>query len=353
MPRGGSVLLTTGGYTSSIPEWILYADGSSVYHQAVTQRIIASLVGPESDGTRLVDQLCRRFTYCDQAQWQSFMESGCLLVEGIPGRADQLLVKGQRIEFLPPKDIEPPVDTAYSVVYENSRLLVVYKPPLLPIHPGGPFFAHTLWHLLNHDFGKVHIATRLDRETSGLVLIARDVATARYLQEQQSLGAIHKTYLALVHGRFPAGRQDASGWLVPDRGSSVRKKRRFVSSTDDTATAVEPGADSCSTMLTGMDCWEAEDGPRSLIEAQLRTGRTHQIRATLFSLGYPVLGDKLYGLDEGFFLRFIEAVLSAGDVSRLILPYQALHCASLEFKDPDGRSLGFPVPAPWAGLVDP
>jgi 23S rRNA pseudouridine955/2504/2580 synthase/23S rRNA pseudouridine1911/1915/1917 synthase len=197
--------------------------------------------------------------------------------------------------------------------------------------------------------------------------MARDATTARHLQEQQKLGAIHKTYLALVHGAFPHGPMNTTGWLVPDRQSTVRKKRRYipclaseaslllpsrVSDGPDHAEPPEPGAESSGTLLTGIDCWQAADGRRSLIEAQLRTGRTHQIRACLYSLGYPVVGDKLYGLDEAFFLRFMDNTLTPEDTARLVLPYQALHCASLEFHDPDGNKLAFSAPAPWAGIVN-
>jgi 23S rRNA pseudouridine955/2504/2580 synthase/23S rRNA pseudouridine1911/1915/1917 synthase len=355
---------------SSMAGWILYAAGAGVYHRTVTERIIASLVGSEADGLRLIEHLCRRFTYCSKAQWQAYIADGRLLVDGQPVGGDRALVSGQRLEFMPPADLEPAVDTGYSLVYQNSRLLVVYKPPLLPIHPSGRFFAHTLWYLLNRDIGKVHIVTRLDRETSGLVLVARDPATARHLQEQQSTGTIRKTYLALVHGSFPADQITAQGWLVPDRQSTVRKKRHFVPSSDPWFTEkADPGktflgragtdlnevpgteAESCSTLLKGCGTWSAPDGPRSLVEAKLLTGRTHQIRATLYSLGFPMMGDKLYGLDDGFFLRFLDDALSSEDISRLVLPYQALHCSSLDFHDRDGSTLAFSVATPWSDQV--
>lgn len=323
------------------------------------------MIGPDGDGTRLRAYLCGRFTYCGQMQWQAFIDSGQVLVDGQPAQAEQLLSKGQRLEFRPPPELEPAVNPAYSVVYEDRHLLVVCKPPLLPIHPGGRFFAHTLWYLLNRDFGKVHIATRLDRETSGLVLVAKDVATARYLQEQQGLGTIKKNYVVLVHGRFPANLMDARGWLVPDLGSEVRKKRRFIEATSPAASSFRdqdstghcssppPGVERCRTLFTLRGSWIADDGIRSVVEAQLLTGRTHQIRASLCSLGYPVLGDKLYGLDERFFLRFINDSLTPTDLSRLVLPYQALHCCSLEFQDTEGRMLACSTPIPWASLIQP
>ncbi|MDX9959368.1 MAG: RluA family pseudouridine synthase [Spirochaetia bacterium] len=350
--------------------WILYAGGAGVYHRSVTERIIASTVGSEGNGARLIDFLCKRFTYCSHAQWLAFISEGRLLVDGQSADEYQQLASGQRLEFRPPADLEPAVDTAYSIVYENSRLLVINKPPLLPVHPSGRFFAHTLWYLLKQAIGKVHIVTRLDRETSGLVLVAKDPATARYLQQQQGTNAIHKTYLALVHGGFPADRIAAQGWLVPDRQSTVRKKRRFIPAEGSSYSPgkhpacpagepegllqgfiPEPGAESCCTLLVGRGSWQTADGLLSLVEAKLLTGRTHQIRATLHSLGFPVVGDKLYGLDEGFFLRFADAALSSDDISRLVLPYQALHCASLDLLDSDGSQLSFSVAAPWSGIV--
>lgn len=317
----------------------------------MTERIIASQVDTKSAGSSLIDLLCRRFTYCSRVQWLAFIDAGQLMVDGKPGQSNQTLLSGQRIEFRPPPDLEPAVDTAFTIIHESSHVIVVYKPPLLPIHPGGRFFAHTLWYLLDQDFGKVHITTRLDRETSGLVLVARDAPTARYLQEQHGLGAIHKTYLALVHGKFPAGMMDAHGWLIKDRQSAVRKKRCFVHGTGRGDIPPEPGAESCRTLLTGKRCWQTATGPCSLVEARLLTGRTHQIRASLYSLGFPVVGDKLYGLDDGFFLRFMDTTLTPEDESRLVLPHQALHCSSLEFRDIEGSKLGFSIPAPWMATV--
>jgi 23S rRNA-/tRNA-specific pseudouridylate synthase len=188
--------------------------------------------------------------------------------------------------------------------------------------------------------------------------MAKDAAMARFLQEQQSAGTIHKTYLALVHGRFPDGPLKAQGWLVQDQDSQVRKKRRFLADlgvfepaqADQTRQAL-PGAETCATLFEGIGSWKSADGFRSLVEARLITGRTHQIRASLSALGYPIVGDKLYGLDEGFFLRFMDNTLTAEDEERLVLPYQALHCAGLEFQGPEGTRLVFSTPAPWAERV--
>ena len=348
----------------------------------MTERIIRSLVGPDNEGTTLIEYLSKRFTYCDMEQWRSFIEAGRLLVDEKQGYSDQRLASGQFLDFIPPADLEPAADSAYRVIYQSSRLLVVFKPPLLPIHPGGRFFAHTLWYLLTRDYGKAHIITRLDRETSGLVLVARDAETARKLQQQQSQGAIKKTYLALVHGKFPRGIVQAKGWLVQDDKSLIRKKRKFLRYGVDLPLAgeyVKPAAESsaiidqvpdfltpavprqneifeikaesCETIFLSLGSWLTEDGQRSLIQARLITGRTHQIRASLFSMGYPILGDKLYGLDENFFLRFIDNSLTTKDLNILVLPYQALHCSSIVIRNLEAEQLEFSSPAPWVDLV--
>ncbi len=334
------------------------------------ERRVITEIRQSDAGSILLTWLSTRFTYCSQVAWEGFIASGDLTVNGERCEATLVLHTGDLVSFAPTLE-EPPVDRVYSIVRETPDWLVVDKPPNLPCHHGGRFFKHTLWYLLGQDYGSVHFISRLDRETSGLVLIARNPREARRLQDLQAENRIRKTYLAMVHGDFPPCLI-AKGFLLPDTASKVRKKRRYLgiatdkdSGTDElpdrTSTpstikdvlvgtgsfidSTPPGAETCETRFALVK----STGDLSLVRAHLITGRTHQIRATLFSLGFPIVGDKLYGLDEGFFLRFVGGTLSASDRSLLRMDHQALHAERLEFADKNGEMVDISSP-PRFGL---
>ncbi len=320
-------------------------------------------MAPSGSGESLLSYLCGRFSYLLKEQWLSCIEDGSLLLNGERAGPARALAAGDRLSFSPPSLREPPVPLRYGRAYEDEDYLIVDKPPLLPVHPSGIYFEHSLWSLLRKDGGDIHIITRLDRETSGLVLVAKSAAAARRAQEAQTSRALEKRYLAVTHGAFPSAIQQAEGWLSSDGGSQVRKKRRYSAERPAIAENQsgapggeagpakgcrrEPPVESCATIFNALGAWQADDGPRSLVEARLLTGRTHQIRATVLALGYPILGDKLYGLDESCFLRFIAGTLDEDDERRLVLPYQALHCAFLSLSAGDGRSIRVEAPPPW------
>jgi 23S rRNA pseudouridine955/2504/2580 synthase/23S rRNA pseudouridine1911/1915/1917 synthase len=132
----------------------------------------------------------------------------------------------------------------------------------------------------------------------------------------------------------------ARGHLFPDLRSPVRKKRRFCA---EGTRPPDRDGEFCETLFRGI---RHRDG-LSLVEATPITGRLHQIRATLLGLGYPVVGDKIYGPDDTLFIRFIEDRLTASDRTRLRLPRQALHAAGLAIRPPATMvSLVFDAPLP-------
>jgi 23S rRNA pseudouridine955/2504/2580 synthase/23S rRNA pseudouridine1911/1915/1917 synthase len=240
-----------------------------------------------------------------------------------------------------PEGVEPPVATDFRIVYEDHDLLVVDKPASLPCHPGGRYFRHTLWSLLRERSGLASplFVNRLDRETSGLVVVARHQEAARHCGRQWLAHRVEKRYLVMVEGMFLLPEMEASGSLAPDPGSAIRKKVRFFPG----SAASPANSRHCCTQLRRL----ASGNGLTLLEALPVTGRCHQIRATLCSLGFPVVGDKIYGVDERLFLRFLEDRLSAEDRLRLRLPRQALHGAGLSFQHPaDNRLLHFVSPLP-------
>ncbi len=218
----------------------------------------------------------------------------------------------------------------FRIVDETDDYVVVDKPPSLLIHPSKPDGTPTLWGALREllafelvNGGQVSIVNRLDRETSGLVLIAKNAATARRFGLAMERHQIAKEYLAIVTGwpewetqtvNAPLARQGeyrpSPIWLkqaIDSRGAPAltdfRVEKRFVRQTSEDRFAI--------------------------VRALPRTGRTHQIRVHLTHLGHPIVGDKIYGPNEQLYLEFIANDWTEGLKQQLLLPRHALHSARL------------------------
>ena len=313
-------------------------DGLSMSELPQEKRIIRSTPGPEGKNQRLDLWLSARFTYRSRSEWQDAVRSGEILLNGSPTRPARILHGDESIDFLPPDRVEPPVRTDYRILAEFPQYLVVDKPADLPVHPSGRFFNHTLLMLLRRDSGELYPVNRIDRETSGIVLFARTGSAAAGLAAALAAPSAGKKYLVFVHGKFPAGPLRAAGWLSPDPESTIRKKRRFTE--EKTGHPEEEISDTGFRLLRRF-------GPLSELECTLHTGRRHQIRATLCSLGFPVVGDKLYGLDDQIFARYSAGAMTAHDRQKLMIGRQALHACELTLTDPfDGRKKTFSSPLP-------
>jgi len=299
------------------------------------KRIAETIIEPDGNGVRLDFYLQKRFSYRSRTEWQKSIAELEILLNGKPTKASRRLQTGEKIAFIPKFSAEPPVDPSFSILAETPDYLAISKPGNLPCHPAGVFFKHTLWFLLREKYGEsIHIATRLDRETSGVVLIARSPETASEFTRALTRNSVVKKYIAVVHGDFPETPVHAEGFLSYDPSTAIRKKRRFTRER-------VPDGESASTDFHLI----RRTGNLSVVEARPATGRLHQIRATLYSLGFPMVGDKLYGVDDLFFEKFISDALTNADRERLILPRQALHASSLELEF-RGKTLRFDAPFP-------
>ncbi|MFA7230474.1 MAG: RluA family pseudouridine synthase [Victivallaceae bacterium] len=302
-------------------------------------RQIFSAVESHSEGMRLDHWLAARFTYLSRNQWQNQVKAGTVRVNNSEVRSSRILHAGDVVLFKPENVVEPPVDFNYEITYEDEYFLVVNKGGNLPCHPAGAFFENTLWRHMSSKFGKVYLANRLDRETSGLLLAAKTPKIANLLSAMFISGQIQKKYLALVYGIFEQ-EINAVGYLEPDKQSIVRKKRNFVSGE---TTLIPEESESAETLFLPVK----NNGQYSLVCAMPKTGRLHQIRATLFSLGYPLLGDKLYGPDDTIYLRLSEGAITAEDWQKLVMKRQALHAAELTLSHPVTKQIiSFQAPLP-------
>ena len=215
------------------------------------------------------------------------------------------------------------------IIAETADWLVVDKPPHLDAHPTKPDGRFTLWDALREllayeiaNGGQVSLISRLDRETSGLTLIATHRASARALHMEMELRAFEKEYLALVWG-WP----DAEEFVVD--GPILRKGEREVSRIYLKRMVHPDGQEAVTNFRLEKRFTDREGGRFSLIRAEPQTGRTHQIRVHLAHAGLPIVGDKLYGPSESNYLEFIDTGWTAALAARLLLPRHALHATAL------------------------
>jgi 23S rRNA pseudouridine1911/1915/1917 synthase len=235
-------------------------------------------------------------------------------------------------------------NATFTVIDETDGYIVVNKPAPLQIHPGDPKGPPTLWHrlcdLLSYEIangGQVSIINRLDRETSGVVLVAKNHELARLFGMAMQERKIHKTYVALVHG-WP-------DWEELTLDAPILNARDVQAFDIWVKQIVHPQGAECRTGFRVLKRFERDGARFALVEAKPETGRMHQIRVHLHHLGLPIVGDKLYGRDDRCYLEFIETGWTEALEQRLILPRQALHSSRLEL-NLAGFPAGWDAPLP-------
>jgi len=254
-----------------------------------------------------------------------------------------VLSSGDVVTYYPEPVIEPSINRDYKVVHEDDDLLVINKPSDLPCHPGGVYYENTLWYILKQKYGYLSLINRLDRETSGIMLIAKNKASASFYFNKMMKREIEKEYLVLVHGLFDDDI-DGKGWLIKDSNSKIRKKRKFIPDVNAVSEdgKGDPDREFSHSNFTAIK----SDETYTLLHCKIYTGRTHQIRATICSLGYPVVGDKIYGLDDSYFFKFINDTLTIDEWTRLVIANQALHSFKTTVPMLDGGSQLFTASPP-------
>lgn len=251
-------------------------------------------------------------------------------------RPSTLLLPGDRVELVRVRRGEPEVSFDYSVLFEDDGLMVINKPGNLPVHPAGSFFFNTLTMDLQTRGLPAYPVHRLDRETSGVIVIAKSASLCRALVAQFSDRTTQKTYLAVVRGRPTQERFSVDAPLGRDPASRINLKMGRIEIADG-------GQEALTEFRVLGHRRSREHGPLALVECRPKTGRQHQIRVHLALQGLPILGDKLYGVDEETALSFFERTSARENAE---FPRHALHAYELQFDHPvTGERMK--VRAPW------
>lgn len=297
--------------------------------QTLTLQLPAELAGQ-----RLDQALARLWPQFSRSRLQGWMASGALEVDGRVPRPRDRVVGGERVQlrahYEPDARVEPE-PLALAVVHRERALFVIDKPPGLVVHPGAGNRRGTLQNALlalDPQLARVPragIVHRLDKDTSGLLVVARTPAAQAALVEQLAAREIERGYLALCHGVLSGGGTvDAP----IGRHRSARTKMAVRADGREAVTHYR---------------LERRYRAHTLLRVTLETGRTHQIRVHLAHIGFPIVGDPLYGGRRRFPAGASEALRAA----LADFPRQALHAARLAFAHPlTGRALEFEAPLP-------
>ncbi len=299
---------------------------------------MVSLAVAESDAdTRLDAFLAAQIDGWSRARLQRLIEDEEVLVNGKPAKASHKLRQGDEIEVEltpPPAASFTPENIPLNIIFEDDSLLVVNKPAGLVVHPAAGIHSGTLANALAFHFqqlstraGEIRpgIVHRLDQGTSGLMVVAKNEATHESLADQFRAREVYKSYLALVHGVV----KQESGRIEQPIARDPRTRIRM---------AVVPAGRGALSLYKVRRSFKSF----TLLEVELKTGRTHQIRVHLSWLKHPVVGDEVYGGGRDKTVQDVRLRAAIRKLQR-----QFLHAERLGFRHPvSGESLQFVAPLP-------
>jgi len=296
-------------------------------------------VGEDGAGQRIDNFLMKRLKGVPKSHVYRILRSGEVRVNKGRASADRRLASGDQVRVPPVRvaeksDDRPVPGREFSLVFEDEAMLVIDKPSGVAVHGGSGVSFGVIEQLRQARPAArfLELAHRLDRETSGLLLIGKKRSALTRLHDQFRDGVIEKRYLALVKGRWRDQLRNVKLPLL-----------KYLTEEGERRVRVSPEGKEAHSIMRLQGHWKTPWGDFSLLEVELRTGRTHQIRVHLAHLGFPIAGDEKYG--DFAFNR---------DLQKHGLKRMFLHAASIRLPHPSSGevlSLAAPLPQELAGFV--
>lgn len=309
--------------------------------------VVTWTVEPGESGQRLDHFLKEKYRKLSRSYLQDAIKTKRVTLNKESSKPSRILKVGEKVYVQSTRGKEPKVDFNYTVLFEDADILVVDKPGNLPVHPTGRYFFHTLLTQLRVENGnevnekkEFWIVHRLDRETSGVLVIAKNPAAAADLTSQWERRETSKEYLAIVKGVLEKDEFEINAPLGNHTTSQIKLKMNVVEMGQDGEPLYLPKSEVLPSR-TGFEVVERVAGLYTIVRCKPHTGRQHQIRVHLWHIDHPIAGDKLYGTDDEFFLsttmghEFPSMEVEDG----IFLTRHALHAHKVGFRHPVTREL--------------
>ena len=295
-------------------------------------------VDKKFDGQRVDQFLCRRLAGYSRSQVQKMLASARVVKDGRPVKAHARVRSGQKVEIAYRRRPESPPSPEIRIpsLFEDEHYLVIDKPANVLSHPTDKIVLNTVLSILRTqrpDLPRLHLLHRLDRETSGVLALAKHPGAARDWARAMEKRRIQKEYIALVRGTLTPW-EGVMDWPIGRQGGAIRV-RQWIN---------VPGAVPAVTRYKVEKIF-APHG--TLVRAFPHTGRLHQIRVHFAALGHPLWGDPLYTGEGEIYRKMVDRKMTPGDRESLGFPRVALHASALAFDHPVTReSLRVESPLP-------
>lgn len=305
------------------------------------------VVPPELAGLRLDHFVKTQIPRLSRTKIQQIIETQLRRADGFAPKPATTVAAGDHFIIRREARPEPPCPRTFTVLHEDARMRIIDKPAGLPVHATAKFYFNTLTRVLWErypDEPELQICHRLDRETSGCLVVARDREAAAFLKGAiASKDKTTKQYLAVVHGQPPW--DDEHTLDTPLRLSTAADPTRIPT----VRVLPDPNGLPAITRVRV----ERRSARYALVRCTLVTGRQHQIRVHLAVAGFPIVGDKIYTHGDDAFVEYCEVGLTPELAELFVLPRHALHAARITVPHPDGGTVTAeaPLPADMAALL--
>jgi len=286
--------------------------------------VFEELIGQKSEGAEALAHLLPCIPYLSLESWLILFEKKLIHIDGQVITPGTYLNEGQLLRYTVPNYTEAKVDTNWKLLWQDDKIFAVHKPANLPVSRTTRNVYNTLIQLLRRESGwpDAHLLHRLDLETSGIILIAKNKDAAREYQPKLAELLQKKIYHGIIKGQPSWLDMDFECHLNTQENSPIRCQMHVIA--DQQMQNQKSQGKKAKHSHTRFKVLSS-NGEFSVVQCELLTGRKHQIRTHLSALGHPIVGDKIYANQGEFYLKRLDDALGAADHQKLLSKHHLLH----------------------------